>query len=81
MGQSNHVVDVCHISNNAIANSCSISTSSTIIGVQFSPENNNLIYTGSTNDGINIWDTRIPQKPVSQFVGKFKIYNCMLLFL
>lgn len=44
-----------------------------IVGVKFSAENKQNIFTASNDGVIKLWDLRVPQKCVSQFIG-------MLLF-
>lgn len=41
--------------------------SGAIIGVKFSPVNNNILYSGSTEGYIKSWDLRTPEKPAIEF--------------
>lgn len=69
---SGNSCDVYHFGNNQLAKIETLDENkSAIVGIKFSPENNELLYTVSIDGYIKLWDLRLKGKEVMQFRGRF----------
>lgn len=73
LGLSNRTCDIYNLSNNALAKICSLTEhEDVIIDCKFSIENNNLLYSGSYDGLIKLWDLRDAKNSVLSFKGRTK---------
>ncbi|RZC40319.1 WD repeat-containing protein 89, partial [Asbolus verrucosus] len=65
---SNSTCEVYNLSNNQFAKLTVLSEHTDVISeVKFCKENNNLVYTGSNDGSVRLWDIRTPNKSIVQF--------------
>ncbi|KAF2895918.1 hypothetical protein ILUMI_10254 [Ignelater luminosus] len=68
IGATNNLCEIYHFDNNHLLKSETLGIlSNTIVGVQFCPDNNNLLYTASSDANVRLWDLRLSDKLVAQF--------------
>lgn len=66
VGLSNNTCEVHEMTNNQITKLVAFEEhSKNIIDVKFSLDNNNLVYTGSADGSVKIWDLRTPKQSVN----------------
>lgn len=67
---SNNTCKVFNLSNNQFAKLTVLREHTDVISeIKFSSENSNLLYTGSNDGSVRLWDIRTPQKSSLQFKG------------